>query len=93
MPLNKSAQKHERQDIIRRQRNRILKSKVRTAYVKLLNEINSKNKEEIEKKLKIYMSVIDKAVKKHVFHRNKGGRLKANIAKRIKLSLNEKQNA
>ncbi|MBQ3922855.1 MAG: 30S ribosomal protein S20, partial [Spirochaetales bacterium] len=32
MPLNKSALKRERQDVVRRARNRIIKSKVHTAY-------------------------------------------------------------
>ncbi len=90
---NKSAEKHERQDIIRRQRNRVLKSKVRTAYVNLLDAVSKTDKQEVENRFRIYISNIDKAIKKHVFHLNKGARLKSNITKKIKEILNQKQTA
>ena len=83
MPVHKSVEKKERQDVVRRERNRIQRSKVNTALRRLNDAIISKNKEEIEKCLRTYMSEVHKAVKNKVFHKNKGARRISNISKKI----------
>ncbi|MCK4796722.1 MAG: 30S ribosomal protein S20 [Spirochaetes bacterium] len=93
MPVNKSALKRERQNKVRRERNRILKSKVHTAFIKLESAINSKDEGEVENRLRIYTSEVDKAVKRKVFHVNKGARKKARIAKKIKGVFSERKSA
>lgn len=89
MPINKSALKRERQDVERRLRNRIIKSKVHTAFRKLAEAINSKNREDVEAKLRVYMSEVDKAVKRNILHRNNGARKKSRIVKKIKTTFGE----
>ena len=89
MPINKSALKRERQNVVRRERNRALKSKVHTAYLRLTEVMDAKKEEEIEERLRFYVSEIDKAVKKGVFHGNKGARKKSRITKKIKELLKE----
>ena len=89
MPINKSALKRERQDVERRLRNRIIKSKVHTAFRRLVEAINSKNREDVEAKLRVYMSEVDKAVKRNVLHRNNGARKKSRIVKKIKTTFGE----
>lgn len=93
MPINMSALKRERQDKAKRLRNRILKSKIHTAFRKLSEAIPAKNKEEIEKKLRTYMSEVDKAVKKGILHKNTGARKKSRMMKKIAKELQEKQSA
>lgn len=94
MPINKSsALKRERQNITRRDRNRILKSRVHTAFIKLVGSMDSKNKEEVENRLRTYMSELDKAVKKGILHINKAARNKSRIVKKINSVFNEKQSA
>jgi len=93
MPINKSALKRERQDDVRRKRNRVLKSKVRTAFNKINDSIAHKKKEDTETFFKTYMSVVDLAVKKGIFHKNKGARLKSNMAKKINETFKEKTTA
>ena len=51
MPLNKSALKRERQDIVKKAHNRVVKSRVHTAYRKLNDAIIAKNREEVETNL------------------------------------------
>ena len=81
MPINRSALKRERQNISRRARNRIIKSKVHTSFINLEEALEAKNKDEIEKRFNVYKSVIDKAVKRGVFHKNKGSRNKSRMSK------------
>ena len=89
MPLNKSALKRERQDVIHRARNRVIKSKVHTAYRNLCESITAKDREKTEANLRVYMSEVDKAVKRNVLHRNNGARKKSRIVRRIKNVFNE----
>lgn len=89
MGIKNSVLKRERQNVVRRARNRILKSKVHSARKKVEESIASKNREDVEKFFRIYMSEVDKAVKKNIFHRNKGARLKSRVHHRIKVVFNE----
>jgi small subunit ribosomal protein S20 len=89
MLRNKSALKRKRQNVVLRERNRILKSKVHTAKKHLEESIAAKKREDVETCLRTFMSEVDKAVKKNVFHKNKGARLKSRIVKRIKDVFNE----
>lgn len=89
MPQNKSALKRDRQNLVRNKRNRIIKSKVHTAFRKLNEAMTEKNKELVEEKLRIYMSEVDKAVKKGILHTRKGARNKSRIVKKIKKVFNE----
>ena len=89
MPLNKSALKRERQDIVKKAHNRVVKSRVHTAYRKLNDAIIAKNREEVETNLRLYMSEVDKAVKNNILQRNNGARKKSRIVKRIKTVFNE----
>jgi small subunit ribosomal protein S20 len=83
MPLNKSAIKNQRKDLERRKRNKILKSKIHTALIRINEALNEKNIDLINKKTSEYFSLVDKAAKRHIFKKNKSSRLKANITKRI----------
>jgi len=89
MGIKSSTIKRERQSVERRLRNRAVKSKVHTAFLNLTEAINSKNRENVEAKLRIYMSEVDKAVKRNILHKNNGARKKSRIVKKIKTVFNE----
>lgn len=89
MGIKNSTIKRERQSVERRLRNRAIKSKVHTAFLSLAEAINNKNREDVEAKLRIYMSEVDKAVKRNILHKNNGARKKSRIVKRIKTVFNE----
>jgi len=89
MAINNSALKRERQNLVQRERNKILKSRVHTAKKRLETAIESKVREDVEIRLRTFMSEVDKAVKKGIFHKNKGARLKSRIVKKIKDVFNE----
>lgn len=62
-------------------RNRIIKSKVKTAMKKVLLAVDNGNFEDAKIALAKATSEIDKAASKGVFHKNTAARKKANLAK------------
>lgn len=89
MAIHKSVLKRERQQVIARMRNRVRKSKVHTAKIKLDQAVFAKDKEAAHESLSLYMSEVDKTVKKGIFHRNKGNRLKSRATIKIKKAFDE----
>ena len=94
MANNKSAKK--RIQIAERNRliNKSYKSTVRTLTKKTLEncakykkEPNADNKNLVESSLSIAFSLIDKAVKKNVLHKNNGANKKSRINKIVKATL------
>ena len=91
MANNKSAEKRIRTNERNRLQNRFYKSSVRTLTKKFLKDLevykDSKNPEQKEKLTKMLGSVyslIDKATKRNVFHKNTAARKKAQLAAYLK---------
>ena len=93
MANNKSAEK--RIKIIKRNRlqNRFYKSSVQSSikmFLKYLemydNSKSSKDKKKVQKNLGSVYSIIDKATKRNIFHKNKAARKKAKLAAYAKSS-------
>lgn len=91
MANNKSAKKRIEITKRNRLRNRIYKSSVKTLIKRFLIHLNdyktSKNaedKEKLRKTLSLIYSLIDKATKKNIFHKNKAARKKSQLATQLK---------
>jgi len=78
MPISRSAKKSLRKSRSLKGTNVAFKKKIKVA----VKEFTAKKNEETLKKL---VSVLDKAVKKNIFHRNKVARLKSRYAKKLKM--------
>ena len=74
MPVLPNAEKALRASKRKAKVNRKIKSNVKTALKKMQQDPSQKN-------LETAYSAIDKAVKKNVYHKNKGARLKSQVAK------------
>ena len=72
MPISKSAKKALRTAQAKRQRNITLKTKLK----KTIKKASATNINEV-------VSVIDKAVKRNLLHKNKAARLKSKLAKTV----------
>lgn len=83
MPNTKSAAKKIRVSERNRLYNRFWKSRVKTEIKKVLAAIEAKNLELAQKLFSQATSIIDKAVRKGVLHRNNGARKKSRLARRI----------
>jgi len=76
-----SVLKRERQNLKRRLRNKSGKSKIKTYFKKVMSLINDNKIDEAKKYANTYYSIVDKAVKTGVIHRNTGARKKSLLAK------------
>lgn len=81
MPTHKSAEKRIKTAEKARQRNRRVKSLIRSAVKELTTEKDQAKKPE---KLKKAASILDKAARKNVIHKKKAARAKSRLAKSIK---------
>lgn len=77
MPITAGAIKKMRQDLKREAQNKKIKNKVKELIKKASQKPTTEN-------IRVVISAIDRAAKKHVFHRNRAARLKSKLAKLVK---------
>lgn len=78
-----SALKRLRQSQKRSERNRAVKSAVRTQIKKVLDLIEAKKHDDARKEFAVAVKLLDKAVARGVLHRNNAARRKSRLAARI----------
>ncbi len=83
MANHKSAEKRARQNKKRRERNRALRSSLRTQIKKLRAAITNKDKTLCLELLNPTISKIDKAVNKGILHKNTAARYKSRLTMQI----------
>lgn len=83
MPNIKSSIRSVKTDAERRARNAAEKSAIKTVSRKVAEGANAGNKEETPVLLTKAVSLIDKAAKKGVLHKNTAARKKSRLAKRV----------
>jgi len=83
MANHKSSIKRTRQTIVRTERNRAVKSRIKTLRKKALAAITAGDKEAATKASAEFSSAVDKAAKRSVIHSNKAANLKSKTAKAI----------
>lgn len=79
----KSALKRIRQDVKRRARNRIIRSRTRTFVKNAKQAIAEGDNAEAAKAVQQAISALDKAAQKGVIHRNNAARRKSRLMKRF----------
>jgi small subunit ribosomal protein S20 len=80
---NKSALKANRQNIVRREANRQLRSKLRTGLKKLRATVAGDNQDDARAALRGTQSLVDKMAAKGIIHRNTAARYKSRLAARV----------
>ncbi|MFP4056333.1 MAG: 30S ribosomal protein S20 [Candidatus Brocadiia bacterium] len=83
MPTSPSAKKQMRQSAQRRQRNRSVRSAVKTRVRKFLATLDSGDAEAARGALREAVRMLDKAVSRGVLHRNTADRHKSRLAARF----------
>ncbi len=83
MANHKSSIKRTRQTIVRTERNRAEKSRMKTLRKKTLTAVAAGDKEGAAKASAEFSSAVDKAAKKNVIHPNKAANLKSKTAKAL----------
>jgi small subunit ribosomal protein S20 len=87
----KSGLKRRRQNVVRRLRNRAVRTRVRQAVKALRAAIASADASAVRELLPRTVSVIDRGVRKGVFHRNTASRYKSNLITQADSVLRPKQ--
>ncbi|MFB3854299.1 MAG: 30S ribosomal protein S20 [Vicinamibacterales bacterium] len=80
---SKSALKAHRQSVKRREHNRQLRSKLRTAIKKIRGAVAAKDAKAAGELLVPTISLIDKMVTKRIIHDNTAGRYKSRLQKQV----------
>ncbi|MCB1236170.1 MAG: 30S ribosomal protein S20 [Verrucomicrobiae bacterium] len=86
MANNASALKRIRKTQAQTQRNRAVKSRVKTHRKKVLAALAAGDKAGAEQAYREFASIADKAGRKNVIHKNAAARLKSAMASRLKAS-------
>ena len=84
MPNTASAKKRLRQNTVRRERNRAIKSTVRTQIKKVLTAVKAGNVEQAEQEYRKAAKGLDRAGARRVIHPNATSRYKARLQRAIK---------
>lgn len=79
----KSALKANRQNITRREHNRNLRSKLRTALKGIRASLDAKDMTAAKAALGKTVSIVDKMATKGIIHRNTAGRYKSRLSTRV----------
>ena len=79
----KSALKANRQNIRRREHNRTLRSKLRTALKTIRASLDAKDVTAAKAALSQTVSIVDKMATKGIIHRNTAGRYKSRLSSRL----------
>ncbi|NLK04802.1 MAG: 30S ribosomal protein S20 [Spirochaetales bacterium] len=86
--INRSAEKRERQNRVRRMRNRAAKSTMRTAIRKFDAAVVANDKDTAASALALSLKLLDSTASKGIIHKNTASRKKSRLAARFN-KLNE----
>jgi small subunit ribosomal protein S20 len=78
-----SAEKAHRQSIKRREHNRALRSRLRSALKGIRSALDQNDLEAARESLNQTVSLVDKMANKGIIHRNTAGRYKSRLVRRI----------
>ena len=79
----KSALKANRQNVKRKDQNRQMRSRLRTALKAIRASLDEKDVDGAKKALSATVSIVDKMATKGIIHRNTAGRYKSRLASRL----------
>ncbi len=83
MASHDSALKAHRQNVKRREHNRQLRTRLRTALRDIRAAIDGGNPNDVKDALRQTISLVDKMASKGMIHRNTAGRYKSRLAARV----------
>ena len=93
MANHKSALKRNRQSLVRRERNRMNRSKVKTAIKKVDAAIADDSVEKAQEALVAAVPVIEKAAVKGTYHKKTASRKVSRLTKRVNAFASNKESA
>lgn len=89
MATSLSASKRARQIIKRTERNRVVKSRLKTSIRRFTEAVNNGDDSSVDSRLKEAIRTIDKAASKGVIHKNTAARKKSGLSRLYNVYRNE----
>ena len=86
MPNTKSAKKRLRQNVVRRTRNRVAKSALRTAVKKVRASLESGDVAQAGENFQAAVKKLDQSAARRIIHRNAAARVKSRLSAAIKVA-------
>ena len=83
MASHASALKAHRQNVVRRERNRNMRTRLRGALRSIRTAVDAGDPAQMKDALRDTVSLVDKMAAKGVIHKNAAGRYKARLASRV----------
>ena len=83
MASHASALKAHRQNIVRRERNRQMRTRLRSALRSIRSAVDAGDPAQVKDALKDTISLVDKMASKGIIHRNTAGRYKSRLSARV----------
>lgn len=83
MPHSASAKKRHRQSLVRRQRNRAVKSEIRTSIRRLFESIRTGEIDSASETFRLVAKKADRAASARVIHPNRAARIKSRLSARL----------
>ena len=83
MASHESALKAHRQNVKQRERNRQLRTRLRSALRDIRSAIDAGTPDDVKDALRQTISLVDKMASKGLIHRNTAGRYKSRLAARV----------
>ncbi len=83
MASHESALKAHRQNVVRREHNRQMRSRLRSALRDIRAAIDAGDPAQVKDALRNTISLVDKMAGKGIIHRNAAGRYKSRLASRV----------
>lgn len=83
MPHSASAKKRNRQNLRDRERNRVVKSTLKTSIRKVLDAVSSGDAEAAKTQLRGAAKTADQAAAKGTIHKNRAARIKSRLSARV----------
>ena len=83
MADHKSAIKRHKQSLVRKERNKAVKTSLRTAYKRVEAAATGTDNDEATSQLKLAIKTFDKAASKGVIHKKTAARTKSRLSKKI----------
>lgn len=84
MAHSASARKRHRQNLRNRERNRAVKSSLKTAIRRLLESISNDDAAEAKERFRLVAKKADRAAAAGTIHRNRAARIKSRLSARMK---------
>ena len=86
MASHASALKAHRQNIVRRERNRQMRTRLRGALRSIRTAIDANDPAQVKDALRETISLVDKMASKGIIHRNTASRYKSRLTARVRVS-------